>query len=388
MQDLQNTTIHAWQDTSVKRIVLSAGGTGGHIFPALAVADELRERYPWADIVFVGGEKELERRWAEKAGLPFLSLPAKGVLGRGLRSLGSLWWISRSLLKCSAFYRRFRPEVVMGFGSYAGFVPVWMACRQGIPSAIHEQNNQPGMTNKILGQKVDRVFLTFPDESKSFSEDRIQESGNPVRKDLLRMGEQEKYYAHEGAKNIFVLGGSQGAKTLNQVILKALPSLASYSVNIMHQTGEEDYEQVRQEYRRHGLDETLVHPFIDDIASAYGWADLVICRAGASTVAELTVMGRPSILIPFPYATHAHQLDNARYLERKGAAYVLEQSYLDEVNLTHMIGDLLSLPGKLKEMGSAARRLSRPDAAERIVNGLEELINAPRGQDKHERGEA
>ena len=372
----------------MKRIVLSAGGTGGHIFPALAVADELRERYPWADIVFVGGEKELEKRWAEKAGLPFFSLPAKGVLGRGIRSLGSFWWISRSLLKCSAFYRRFRPQAVMGFGSYAGFVPVWMACRQGIASAIHEQNNQPGMTNKILGQKVDRVFLTFPDESESFPADRVVESGNPVRKDLLRMGEQEKYYAHEDAKNIFVLGGSQGAKTLNQVILKALPSLASFSVNIMHQTGEEDYEQVRQEYRRHGLDETLVHPFIDDIASAYGWADLVICRAGASTVAELTVMGRPSILIPFPYATHAHQLDNARYLERKGAAYVLEQSYLDEVNLTHMIGDLLSLPGKLKEMGNAARRLSRPDAAERIVNGLEELINMPRGQGKQKRGDA
>jgi UDP-N-acetylglucosamine--N-acetylmuramyl-(pentapeptide) pyrophosphoryl-undecaprenol N-acetylglucosamine transferase len=372
----------------VKRIVLSAGGTGGHIFPALAVADELRERYPWADIVFVGGEKELERHWAEKAGLPFLSLPAKGVLGRGLKSLGSLLWISRSLLQCSAFYRRFRPQVVMGFGSYAGFVPVWMASRQGIPSAIHEQNSRPGMTNKILGQKVDRIFVTFPDESESFPADRVVQAGNPVRKDLLRMGEQEKLYAHEGAKNIFVLGGSQGAQILNRVILRALPSLASFSVNIMHQTGKEDYEQVREAYRRHGFDEGLVHPFIDDIASAYSWADLVICRAGASTVAELTVMGRPSILIPFPYATHAHQLENARYLERKGAAYVLEQSYLDEVNLTHMIGDLLSLPGKLKEMGSAARRHSRPDAAKRIVDGLEELMKKPQGQRNNKRGHA
>jgi len=360
----------------VKRIVLSAGGTGGHIFPALAVADELRERYPWAEIVFVGGEKDLERRFAEKAGLSFVSLPAKGVLGRGIRSLGSLVWISRSLLKCSALYRRFRPQVVIGFGSYAGFVPVWMASRQRIPCAIHEQNNKPGMTNKVLGQRVDRVFVTFPDEAQSFPAGKVVQTGNPVRKDLLRMGEQEKLYAHEGAKNIFVLGGSQGAQVLNRVILRALPSLASFSVNIMHQTGEQDFERVRDEYQKQGLDESLVYPFIDDIGAAYRWADLVICRAGASTVAELTVMGRPSILIPFPYATHAHQLDNARYLERQGAAYVLEQSYLDEVNLTNMIGDLLSLPGKLKDMGSAARRLSRPDAAERIVDGLEELLNA------------
>ncbi|MCF8085356.1 MAG: undecaprenyldiphospho-muramoylpentapeptide beta-N-acetylglucosaminyltransferase [Desulfohalobiaceae bacterium] len=372
----------------MKRIVLSAGGTGGHIFPALAVADELRERYPWADIVFVGGQKDLERYWAEKAGLPFVSLPAKGIMGRGIRSLGSLWWICRSLLKCSAFYRRFRPEVVVGFGSYAGFVPVWMACRQGIPAAIHEQNNKPGMTNKVLGQKVDRVFVTFPDESESFPADKVVPTGNPVRKNLLRMGEQEKRYAHEGARNILVLGGSQGAQVLNQVIVRALPSLASYSVNIMHQTGERDFEQVRTEYARQGLDDTLVRPFIDDIGAAYRWADLVICRAGASTVAELTVMGRPSILIPFPYATHAHQLDNARYLERQGAAYILEQSYLDEVNLTHMIGDLLSLPGKLKEMGSAARKLSRPDAAQRIVNSLEEMLGESGGQVNHARGDA
>jgi UDP-N-acetylglucosamine--N-acetylmuramyl-(pentapeptide) pyrophosphoryl-undecaprenol N-acetylglucosamine transferase len=372
----------------VKRVVLCAGGTGGHIFPALAVADELRERYPWADIVFVGGEKELERHWAEKAGLPFVSLPAKGVLGRGIRSLGSLWWISRSMLKCSAFYRRFRPEVVMGFGSYAGFVPVWMACRQGIPAAIHEQNKRPGMTNKVLGQKVDRVFVTFPDEAESFPTERVVPSGNPVRKDLLRMGEQEKHYAHEGARNILVLGGSQGAQVLNRVILRALPSLATYSVNIMHQTGEQDFETVSTEYEKQGLDPTLVRTFIDDIGAAYTWADLVICRAGASTVAELTVMGRPSILIPFPYATHAHQLDNARYLERQGAAYILEQSYLDEVNLTHMIGDLLSLPGKLKEMGSAARRLSSPDAAERIVDGLEGLLGGSGEQAKQTRGDA
>ena len=361
------------------RVVVSAGGTGGHIFPALAVADEIRERYPCADIVFVGGEKDLERRWAEKRGLSFLSLPAKGVLGRGLRSLGSLLWISRSMLKCRSFYRRFRPQVVIGFGSYAGFVPVWTACRQGIPSAIHEQNNLPGMTNKVLGKKVDRIFLTFPDESESFPEEKVIQTGNPVRKDLLQMGEREKLYAHEGAKNIFVFGGSQGAQVLNRVILRALPSLKSFRVNIMHQTGEEDYQQVRKEYRRQGLDDAQVYPFIEDIGAAYRWADLVISRAGASTLAELTVMGRPSILIPFPYATHAHQLDNARYLERQGAAYVLEQSYLDEVNLTNMIGDLLSLSGKLKEMGFAARRLSRPDAAESIVDELELMLQESGG---------
>lgn len=357
----------------MERIVLSAGGTGGHVFPALAVADELRRRYPQAHIVFVGGEGALERRCAEREELPFLSLPARGILGKGVRSLGAFLWIGRSLVRCSSFYRSFRPQVVVGFGSYAAFVPVWLARRKRIPTAIHEQNNRPGVTNKILGKRVERIFLTFPDEEGSFASDKVVQTGNPVRGHLLRMAEKEKIYTHEGGKNLLAFGGSQGASVLNRVIANALPTLRSLGINIMHQTGQEEYEQVKEEYRRQKMDDSLVCPFIEDIGQAYGWADLVVSRAGASTLAELTVLGKPSILIPFPYATHAHQLDNAKYLERHGAAYVLEQSYLDEVNLTRMIRDLLSLPGKLREMGRAARKLSSPRASEHIVDELEKL---------------
>ena len=368
----------------MKRVVLSTGGTGGHIFPALAVAEALRERHPDIDILFIGGSFGQEGRLAKKAGLEFRALPARGVLGRGLRSAASVVWLSRSLLKCWFIYRRFKPDLVLGFGSYAGFVPVLLGTWLGLPAAIHEQNNRPGMTNRILGRRVNRVFLSFPDEKGYFDPEKVLVTGNPVRKSVLRVAEEEKRYTHQKGCNLLVFGGSQGASAINAAMIKALPALASLGIKIVHQSGEAELERMKQAYGQHGFDQSEVVPFIDNIAAMYAWSDLVICRAGASTLAELTVVGRPSILIPFPYAVHEHQLTNARFLEQAGAAIVLEQSYLDGINLAQVIGDLLALPRQLQEMGRAAKRLGQPGAVDSIVDALEELSSEAGGITKNQ----
>jgi len=357
----------------VERIVLCTGGTGGHIFPALAVAESIRESFPHAELLFVGGDHGPEGRLAGEAGIPFVALPASGVLGRGVRSLGSAWWMFRSLLRCWRIYAQFKPHAVVGFGGYASFVPVFLAAFKGIPSAVHEQNAYPGVTNRVLGKRVHRVFLSFPDDQGWFDPQKARLTGNPVRTSLITLRDTEKAYTHQSGQRMLVLGGSQGAQAINQALLQALPHLLPRGVHILHQAGEKHYEALYPEYQMFDNDQAKVVPFIQDMAAAYSWADLVVSRAGASTVAELTVIGRPSVLIPFPYAVHQHQLYNAKLLEKAGAALVVEQSYLPEVDLAEMILDLLALPDKLVSMGRAARQLGQPAATRTIVQELADM---------------
>lgn len=357
----------------MKKVVLCTGGTGGHIFPALAVAEELQERFSGVEILFLGGNKGPEKRLAEKAGLSFRALPAQGVLGKGLRSVSSVFWLSRSLLKAWNIYRFFKPEVVLGLGGYAGFAPVLAACWKKIPVAIHEQNSLPGMTNRMLGKRVQRVFLSFPDKEGFFDQEKVLVTGNPVRKDLLKLRSQKSRHIPEFGGKVLILGGSQGAKAINQAVVEALPSFKAQAIKLWHQTGKDDYQFVCQKYAEHGWSASLVEDFIDDMAEAYSWADVVICRAGATTIAELTAVGKASILIPFPYATHDHQMNNARRLEADGAAMLIGQSHLEEMNLGLVVGDLIAMPGRLKEMERSAKQMGHPEAAQLIVDKLQEM---------------
>ncbi len=357
----------------MQRVVVTTGGTGGHIFPALAVAQALQEEHADMDVLFVGGDRGPEGRLAARAGLEFAGLPARGVLGRGLRSLGSLWWLSRSFLKCWLLFRSFKPQAVLGFGSYAGFVPVLLGAWKKIPTGVHEQNSQPGVTNRILGKRVDRVFLSFPDHKGYFDPRKVQVTGNPVRSELIALRDREKKYAHKPKGQVLILGGSQGARAINEAVVKSLAGFKSQGIRLMHQTGTADLQWVSQAYQDCGMDDDNVQAFIDDMASAYAWADLVICRAGASTLAELTVIGLPSILIPFPYAIHKHQLTNAQHLEDHEAAIVIEQSHLHEINLTRAVADLINVPGRILSMGQAAKRLGNPNAARDIVQEMSSL---------------
>lgn len=366
----------------MERIVLTTGGTGGHIFPALAVAEELKSRFPGVQILFVGGADGPERRLAESAHLEFVGLPAKGVLGKGIGAILAIFWMIGSYFKARSIFKKFQPQVVLGLGGYAGFIPVLVAGWRNIPTAIHEQNSIPGMTNRILGRRADRVFLSFPDDHHFFSSGKTTLSGNPVRSSIVRLRNVQRKSA---GRNMLVLGGSQGARAINDAVIADLVSFSSLGISLRHQCGAADFERVHKAYIAHGLDRAhRVEAFIDDMAEAYAWADIVVCRAGATTLSELTTVGKPSLLIPYPYAIHDHQLNNAKMLEAAGAAMVLVQSYLGEVSLARAVGDLLSSPEKLKIMAEAAAGMGKPEAAKLIVDGLEGLVEPMKAQGKRE----
>lgn len=355
----------------LNRLVLTTGGTGGHIFPALALAETVRELHPECEMVFIGGDYGPERELARRNDLPFVSLPARGVMGRGLKSLGAVLLMASSLFKALIFLRRFKPDAVLGFGGYAGFAPGLAASLLRIPTAIHEQNSLPGMTNRVLGKRADRIFLSFPDEFNLFDKKKVRVYGNPVRSKILKSAMDTEVSGSK--KRLLVLGGSQGAKGINQAITGCLPELREQGISIWHQTGDTDYEKIKEKYE-HLYPEAHVESFIDDMARAYSFADLVFCRAGATTLAELCIAGRPSVLVPFPYATRNHQLNNARFLEKAGAAMVLKQSYLEEVNVATLIGDLFGASRKLNDMGAAAKSLACPDAGKNILKEMQGII--------------
>jgi len=356
----------------VERVILSTGGTGGHIFPALAVAAEMKTRFPGIRILFVGGSRGRDREFAEKAGLEFLGLPVRGVMGSGAKALGAVFWLSRSILKSWMLMRKYRPDAVVGFGGYAGFAPVLAACIRGVPRAVHEQNSLPGFANRVLARWSNRVFLSFPDENRLFDEKRTIVTGCPARREITALWDKFTEPPEEGlTKRLLVMGGSQGARALNEAVVKALPAMRERNIEIRHQTGRADLERVRSGYKERGMDSIRVEAFIEDMSEAYAWADLVLCRAGAATVAELSVAGKPSILVPYPHATHRHQSQNARFLEDAGAAMILMQNFLGEIDLARTVDEIFLTPGRIRSMAGAAHRLGRPDAAKRLVREVE-----------------
>lgn len=350
----------------MNHLILTTGGTGGHIFPALAVAEAVRQQVPHCQLLFVGGDRGPEQAWAEKAKIPFVALPARGVLGRGFKSLGAMFWLIRSFFKAWRLLRKQKPDMVLGLGGYAGFSCTLAASFLGIPTAIHEQNSVPGITNSILASRVDRILISFPEmDAPTFTGRDVVVTGNPIRADIGLLRDEQRL----AGRNILVLGGSQGAQALNKLMLRELEGMKTRGIQIWHQTGSEEYEKIQQVYTEK-YPEARVSAFIDDMQAAYRFADLVICRAGATTIAELTAAGKPSILVPFPYATHNHQLKNARYLERAGAALVFQQSQLEELCLAAAVEDLLHMPERLAKMGRLARELGKPDAGARVVEEL------------------
>ena len=269
------------------RVILTTGGTGGHIFPALAVAEQLRRE--GAELLFVGSQYGSEAKLAKQAGLEFRGLPVRGVLGRGLRSVGALWGLFRAVFMSRAIVKDFRPDAVIGFGAYASFPSLVAAKLSGVPIAVHEQNAMPGLTNRMLAKLAKRVFLSLPDVTGAFDAKKSQLTGNPVREAIVESGKNA--VGHPGTRRLLVMGGSQGAKAVNSVILASLERLTKAGIEIRHQTGSFDLERVLAGYRAHGVDASGVTPFIEDVAAAYQWADLVLCRAGATSVAELAVAG-------------------------------------------------------------------------------------------------
>ncbi|WP_243544100.1 undecaprenyldiphospho-muramoylpentapeptide beta-N-acetylglucosaminyltransferase [Pseudodesulfovibrio tunisiensis] len=357
--------------TALSRLVITTGGTGGHVFPALAVAEEIRHRNPDARILFLGGSGP-EGDMARTRGLEFRELPAKGIMGRGLKGMvQGMGWVGRGVCLARRELRRFQPDAVIGFGGYAGFCPVLAARIASIPCAVHEQNSMPGAANRMLGNFANTIFISFGNVHGAFPEAKIRLTGNPVRRDIAETGALRA--ERQRGRHVLVLGGSQGAHPLNTTVIQALPDLMAAGITLTHQTGPADLEQVRQAYREAGADPEQVRDFIEDMAFEYARADLAVCRAGATTVFEVAAAGVPAIFVPFPQATHDHQTLNAKALADRGAARLLPQSELDPGLLARDVAELLRDPEQLKGMETAALGFARPDAASRIADGLEAL---------------
>jgi len=357
--------------------MIAGGGTGGHLFPGLALAAELSERAGANQVMFVGTRRGIEARRVPAAGYRLATIEVRGLKGRGLLGwLGGLLRLPRAVVQAWRIISGFRPGVVVGVGGYASAPVVMAAWLRRLPVVLLEQNALPGFTNRVLGRLARVVVVAFAEARQFFARRKVRLLGNPVRRQLLQAAGQPL----PGQRNLLIFGGSQGARALNQALPEALEQVQRRlgRLNIRHQTGEGDYRQVRESYQRLGL-EARVERFIDDMAGALQWADLVICRAGATTVAELAVIGRPAVLVPYPHAADDHQTVNARALVAAGAARLLPQRDLNPESLAQLLVQLLAQPRQLEEMARAAAGLGRPEAAARIADLCLELARAGRG---------
>jgi len=350
------------------RVIIAGGGTGGHVFPAVAIAGEFLERPDVQDILFIGTEKGLEARVLRDMGFTLRTINVEGVKGRGVaQMIVSLLKIPRSITQSVSILRNFRPDIVLGVGGYASGPAVIAAHFMGIKTAIAEQNALPGFTNRILGRFVDKIFLSFPDKENRFTESKVVVTGNPVRREFAK---GIKNFRKKGKRfSILIFGGSQGAHTINRMVTESITYLEDMRdrLVITHQTGKEDFDEVSAVYRDRGVN-AGIYPFITDMSSAYGSADLLICRAGATSIAEITATGKASVLIPYPFAVGNHQELNARVLADAGAAEVILENRLDGEILAGVIRRFADSPETIRSMEEESEKLGNVKAAERIVD--------------------
>ena len=357
------------------RLILAGGGTGGHLFPAVALAQLLLKEDKSAAVQFVGTRRGLEQQLLPKLGLPLATVDMVGVVGRGWRGKVELVpKLTKSLIQARIIINLFKPNLVIGVGGYASVPVLLMAKMAGVPYLIHEQNAIPGLSNKLLGRWAKTICLSFTDSGNSFNQNRVLLTGNPLRQGLETVVEKIP-----APGKLLIFGGSRGAHAINQAVLKMLPLLRDWNgrPEILHQTGEEDFLQVQQGYRDAGFDPEQVTPFIDDMATAYADASLVLCRAGATTLAELAVCGRAAILIPFPYAAGDHQAANAKALENVGAAISVPQSELVPESLALLLKNLWADRETLQSMADQGRKLGFPGAAGRILGECRRILGEP-----------
>ena len=354
-------------------VVIAGGGTGGHLYPGIAVARELRRRRPDAMVTFAGTARGIEARVVPKEGFELDLLRSAGLKGTSITALArGLALLPLSGVDAWRILSRRRPDVVMGVGGYSSGPVVAAAAARGIPTMLLEQNAVPGLTNRLLARFVTAAAVTFEGTASYFGRRGIV-TGNPVRPEFFSAGGGPAPRAAD-PRRILIFGGSQGAHAINLAMVEAASQLAAHPgrLAITHQTGERDVELVRDGYRRAGLD-ARVEPFLFAMDREIGVADLVVCRAGATTIAELTAAGRPSLLIPLPTAADDHQRKNAEALASAGAADVMAQAGLTGDSLAARIAGLLEAPDRLERMSAAARTLARPDAARRIVDRVLEI---------------
>jgi len=356
------------------RVLITGGGTGGHLFPGIALATGLQQRIAGCEVMFIGTKRQLDRETLAEFDFKRESISCMGLKGMGLiHRLKSLAGLPGAVLEARRVIKKFGPDLVFGVGGYVTG-PVLLAAKLlSIPTCIHEQNSVPGLANRMISRFVDRAFISIP--GVSFPAKKTVVAGNPVREEILTAAE-EKEFNNKDPFTILVLGGSLGAHRINLLMLEAMAILQGekdLSIKLVHQTGTADEDRIRGGYAVAGI-EAEVAPFFKDMAALYRRADLVVARAGATTLAELSVMGLPALLIPYPYAADDHQAKNGRYYVEGGGARMYRESELDGQLLASSISELLRNSGELHSMAMKMKKMGRPDATRLILDDCLKLI--------------
>ncbi len=361
------------------KFLLSGGGTGGHLFPAIALAEEILQRKKGNEVLFVGAERGIEREILPQKGYDAVFLNVKPLRGKGIYGfISGLVSLPVAIIRAMSVIRKFNPDAVIGSGGYACAPVIIAAYLMKKKSFLLEQNIVPGFTNRILSRFVYAIITAFKNSYKYFKNKNVEWLGNPVRRQLfnnyLSESIDDRYFT------ILVFGGSQGAHFVNNVVAEAMKIIAERgeTVNITHQTGKKDFEDIKKKYSDAGVS-AYVTEFIEDMSTAYRAADLVICRSGATSIAEITVCKKPSVLIPYPFAADDHQRLNAIELVNAGAAVMLEQKDLTPLILAETIISLKNDPQRLKNMSEQAGRIAKPEAAREIMDFIVASVKGKRG---------
>jgi UDP-N-acetylglucosamine--N-acetylmuramyl-(pentapeptide) pyrophosphoryl-undecaprenol N-acetylglucosamine transferase len=360
------------------RALIAAGGTGGHIYPGIAVAGEIMRRDPSSVVRFVGTARGLESRLVPKSGFELSLIEIAGLKNVSLAAkLRALILLPKSLLAARRVIRDFRPDVVIGAGGYVSGPVLLTASLMRLPTLVMDSNALPGWTNRVLARFVDKAAVSFQEALSHFRGKGVL-TGNPVRKEFFEIPAKQR----DGLRfSLLVFGGSQGARAINKAMIDALPLLAAQKglLHVTHQSGDADFERIRGRYESASWSKAVdVKPYIDDMMSEFSKADLIICRAGATTSAELVAAGKAAIMVPFPLAADDHQRRNAEALQSAGAARMILQKELTGARLADEISLLIASPDTLARMETSSRKLARREAAAAAVDLMEELVQSRR----------
>jgi len=358
-----------------KRVIISGGGTGGHIYPAIAIANALQAEDPSIEVLFVGAEGKMEMEKVPKAGYKIIGLPIVGINRQHLaKNLLFPFKLFKSFYKAVQIINDFKPDLAIGVGGYASGPLLIAASLKNIPFFIQEQNSFAGITNKFLAKKARKIFVAYPNMEKFFPKERIQLLGNPVRKDLIdsavkKSAAQEHFHLNPNLPCLLVIGGSQGARSINRAIAGSFGKLAASNIQLIWQTGVPFEKEAKELAATYPQCKSYVSAFIYEMDLAYAAADLVCSRAGALSVSEICLAGKPSILIPFPAAAEDHQTENAKSLVRQHAAVLITDAEASQKMVDEAL-KLLQQPKALKQLGDAAKKLGKPHAASEIAQQI------------------
>ncbi len=360
------------------RFVIAGGGTGGHLFPGIAIAEAFVEREMGNEVLFIGTERGIEAKVLTGGRFPLRTIKAMPLKGRSLLGkVKAIWSIPRAMSEAYSILKNLQPQLVLGVGGYASGPALMAASFLGMKRAIHEQNVIPGLTNRVLKWFSQRIFVSFEETKKYFPEKKTIVTGNPIRKEIFHPGlDVKEIEERKGDRfTLLIFGGSAGAHRINKAMMEALDHFQEMKsfLRFFHQTGREDVDWVSKGYQEKGFD-AVVKPFFEDMATYYRLSDLVVCRSGASSVAELAICGKAAILIPYPHAAHNHQLINAQKLVDLGAARMIRDEELNGQSLAQAIHHLYDHPAERTRMEEQILRVGKPRAAEEIVDHCYALV--------------